>query len=180
MRVMKGFWALFIFSAGTVAAIGGPAGLPAGVLARLEEEYPGWKVAVSSKAVWEEFRKEKRPDHPNLLSADFDKDGKRDWVVHVSLVVPGQEEQFVTVFLERDAGYEEAIIESRGLDPNVYVTQRSRSVTEHVSGKNQISQRTELVIIGGPMGDSAYYWENGQFRESPSDTTDIQPMENFQ
>jgi len=146
--------------------------LPEGIRQRLNEEYPGWKLAGVSSGVWEDFKKNARPHHPCVVRSDFDNDGKPDWALQIALVTTGEEEQFVTVFLTRDEGsFEEAIVESRGLDPAIYLTSRRKKVTELISGKEQERTRSELVIVGGPLGDSVYYWEGGQFREAPPEAT---------
>lgn len=146
-------------------------GIPEAVLQRLNEEYPGWKLATVSPSVWADFKKNNRPHNPSLVRSDFDKDGRPDWAIQLALVNSGEEEQFVTVFLSRDDGFEEAIVESRGLDPAIYLTSRKKEVEELASGKQQINKRSELVVAGGPLGDSIYYWEGGQFREAPPDAT---------
>lgn len=168
IRCCLGLWVLMAAPAFAAPAV---SPVPPDVRARLDEQYPGWKLATAAKSVWLVFKSTAVPlppsRHPSLLNADFDGDGKKDWAIQIQLSNPGEEEQFVTVFLARDGGYEEAIVESRGPDPQVFLWTDVQTSSETVSGRDQLVSHRRLLIKGGPIGDSAYLWEGGQFREVP-------------
>jgi len=147
--------------------------MPPTIRTVLNTEYPGWKLAAVSKSVWEEFNKTRPGHHPALMPGDFDQDGKTDWAISVMLNNPGEEEEFVTVFLARPTGYEEIIVESRAPDPEVYLWKETKNFTDLSTGRAREVPQVQLIIRGGPMGDSTYVWESGAFREVPPSATPI-------
>jgi hypothetical protein len=138
--------------------------LPAVIKSTLDKEYPGWKYAPASPAVKDLFRKQGLWHPPNLLSGDFDVDGRKDFAVQIARTNPGDEEQIAIAFLAKDEGYEEAILESRGLDPDVYLSIRKAPSPENPSVKRDV-----IVVMGGITGETWYGLEGGKFHEVASE-----------
>ena len=133
--------------------------LPESILAMLNQEYPAWKLAPVTPQVQREFIKHKINRSPSLVLGDFDHDGKMDYAVQLALTTPGQEEQIIMVFMARDNAYEETIVQSMGPDPTTYLW------------VSKMAQKSILMVLGGPIGETVYAFEDGKFQEikSPED-----------
>ncbi len=147
------FWAYSRPACSAVAAVAPSAApvLPDVVRASLDQEYPGWKFAAVTTQIQQEFKKHKSNRSPCVAAGDFDHDGKRDYAVQIALTAPGQEEQIVIIFLARDNAYEETVVQSMGLDPTVYLWVPSN--------------KDVLMVLGGPIGDTTYAYQDGKFQE---------------
>jgi hypothetical protein len=144
--------------------------LPESIRATLDQEYPGWKLAPVTAQVQKEFKTHKPNRFPSLVAGDFDRDGKRDYAVQIALTAPGQEEQIIIVFLARGSGFEENIVQSMGLDPTVYLWVSNRMLKETGSdAQDKLSNRTVLMVLGGPIGDTTYAYQDGKFQEITSE-----------
>jgi len=139
--------------------------LPPDIAAVLNQEYPGWMFAKSSPDVLKEFQRDHVNHPPYMIWGDFDQDGQRDYVVQIARTSPGDEEQIVTALLKRGSSYKEIILESRGLDPKVYLWTRKRKRTDAQSLPPDQKMQDLAIVSGGPIGDSVYAFENGSFRE---------------
>lgn len=139
--------------------------LPSPILEMLNREYPGWTLARASKPVQDQFTKHQAGHPPSVMGGDFDGDGQKDYAVQISRTQPDEEEQIVIVFLKRADAFEEFVLESRGLDPDVYLWQRRlRRSDADAYPPNQRTQ-TLVQVMGGPAGESSYGYENGSFHE---------------
>jgi hypothetical protein len=118
--------------------------LPTEISDTLTREYPGWSYA-------------KHP--PHLLSGDFDGDGRADYAVQIARTDPHDEEQIAIAFLKRDKGYDEIILESRGLDSKVYLGSRN------IPKSDSEPMHDLIVVAGGPTGDTAYIYQGKAFHE---------------
>jgi hypothetical protein len=130
--------------------------VPGKIRSILDQEYPGWELAPVSPEVRLAYKQHKAAHSPSITQSDFDHDGKTDYAVQIVLRTPGQEEQIVIVFLARDDGYEEIIVQSKGIDPtsSLWATQ--------AAGKDA------LMVLGGLAGDTIYSYDDGRFHEIPS------------
>ncbi len=141
------------YSCGTVLEracqlLGLPPPLPPTILATLDQEYPGWKLApvtslqirqLNSKAPAQSLAQ-------SVVAGDFDHDGKRDYAVQIVFTAPDQvdpivTEQIIIIFLSRESAYEETIVQSMGLDPTVYLWVSNKPMTE--TGSNAQDKRHE-------------------------------------
>src|SRR5690349_16055080 len=159
------FLPLFGLVAGTPAIPASPP-IPAAIRAQLNQEYPGWKLAPVTPQIQAEFKKHHPNRFPCLVGGDFDHDGKKDFIVQIVLTTPGEEEQIIILFLARDTGYEETILQSMGIDPNVYLWVSNRALTETGSnGQDKLVNKDVLMVLGEPGGDTAYGFVDGKFEE---------------
>jgi hypothetical protein len=157
-----------LFAAVPPMPIGVPV-LPSNIRTVLDAEYPGWKLATVTPQIQQEFKKHRANRLPSLAVGDFDHDGKKDYAVQISLNTPGQEEQIVIIFLARDTGYEENIVQSMGIDPTTYlwVANKPYSVTGP-DAQERLGNRDVLMILGGPVGDTIIAYEDGKLQEIKS------------
>ena len=125
---------------------------PESIRLTLDQEYPGWKLAPASPAVLKEYKAHQVAHSPSVVTGDFNRDGKKDYVIQIALMTPGQEEQIVIAFLAQNDGYDEVILQSMGLDPSVYLWTSNKDL---------------LLVLGGPVGDTAYAFDDGRFHEVP-------------
>lgn len=139
-----------------------PVALPAEIRATLNQEYPGWKFSPVSASVQKEFVQHVVGHPPSLVWADFDRDGAKDYVVQIALTEPGSEEQIVIAFMHRGSGYEEKVLESRGLNPSIYLWIRKLKDT---SVGTQATLRDALIIMGTETGDTTYEYNGDKFEE---------------
>lgn len=140
--------------------------LPESIRATLDQEYPGWKLAPVTIPIQKEFTKRHLTRLPSLTAGDFDHDGKWDYAVQIALTKPGEEEQIVIVFLARDNGYEENIVESMGLDPTVYLWIKNISLREMGNdAQDKLVNKDVLMVLGGPIGDTTYAYQDSKFQE---------------
>jgi hypothetical protein len=148
--------AFFTPFAVTWAAKPPAASLPEAIITTLNQEYTGWKYAAHAPAV---------------VAADFNGDGKRDYAVQIALPQEGQEEQIVIVFMKSNDGYEEAVLQSQGLDPALYLSTTKKKVTdEQADGSSAKSaEKDVLQVLGSALGDTLYAQENGEFHELKQD-----------
>jgi hypothetical protein len=144
----------------------GPRGdLPPSIIATLDREYPGWVFARSSRPVLDQFAKHPAGHPPYLVGGDFDDDGAKDYAVQIARTQPGDEEQIVIAFLRRDDVFEEIILESRGLDSNVYLWTRRRPRPDAASFPAARRMQLLIVVMGSEAGDSTYNFEDGTFHQ---------------
>lgn len=144
--------------------------LPEPIRQTLDQEYPGWKLAPVTPEIQQTFSRHKAGRSPSFAWADFDRDGRRDYAVQIALTQPEQEEQILLVFMSRDPAYQETILESRGLDPSVYLWTSKKAVAETgPDGQDKLVTKELLVVMGGPTGDTTYAFENDKFHEIKSD-----------
>jgi hypothetical protein len=59
-------------------------GLPRELTASLDSSYPGWKPAAVAPQISAWFREYGFAFAPNLISGDFDSDGRRDWAAYIA------------------------------------------------------------------------------------------------
>ena len=150
--------------------------LPEAIRTTLDQEYPGWKLAPVKREVQQAFNKHHTSRLPSLIAGDFNHDGHWDFAVQIALTAPGQEEQIVIVFLARPGAYEETIVQSMGLDPNVYLWIKNKSVSETgASGQDVLVNKDVLMVLGSPAGDSAYAYTDGKFQEVKIDEDSEHP-----
>jgi hypothetical protein len=143
--------------------------LPPEITQTLTREYPGWSYAKSNKDVLNEFQRKPTGHPPYLLAGDFDGDGRTDYAVQIARTTPGDEEQIAIAFLKRDRGYDELILESRGLDSKVYLWSRS-------APKSDETQTHDLIVVaGGPTGDTAYLYQGKAFHEMENEPASEPP-----
>jgi hypothetical protein len=152
----------------------GPESLvPAAIRLKLDAEYPGWILAPVSAALRQRFQKKPLGHPPQLVGGDFDRDGKKDYAVQIALTNIGEEEQIVIAFLQRDDGFEETILESRGLNPSVYLKTRREPSVSGSALSNASLPRDVLIVAGGELGESVYPFEGGGFHEAPRATGEV-------
>lgn len=150
--------------------------LPEAIRTILNQEYPGWKLAPVSSQVQETFRKHKIGHAPSMLGGDFNADGRKDYVVQITLTQPGEEEQIVIVFLQKDNSYQEIILQSQGLDPTLYLWTGKKQIPETgADGQDKHVLKEVLVVMGGPLGSTTYAFSNGEFHEVKAATTESAP-----
>ncbi len=151
-----------------------PPVLPPAIRSALDGEYPGWKFAAVTPQILQEFKKHRTNRLPSLAVGDFDHDGKKDYAVQISMNTPGQEEQIILVFLARQTGYEENIVQSMGLDPTTYLWVVNKPLPETgPNAQEKLANRDVLMILGGAVGDTSIAYEAGKLREIET-TEDIE------
>jgi len=164
---LSGFaWSAGGLTSGAPAAasvvVGGT--LPAAIRSTLDEEYPGWEFAGVSAEVRKEFAKFKG-HHPSLVTGDFDHDGRRDYATQIALHTPGQEEQIIIIFLGRPDSYEEHIVQSMGIDPSVCLWVKNLAIDDTGTHPDTLVSKDVLLVLGGPVGRTAYSYDAGKFHE---------------
>ncbi len=137
--------------------------LPLAIHSQLDQEYPGWKIAPASKEVQAEFRKHHINRDPSLMTGEFDQDGEQDYVIQITRTQPEQEEQSVLVFLKRGEGFEEVPLESRAINPSVYLWKMKNRPTNTPDAPRPPKER--IMVLGGELGQSTYEFDNGKFRD---------------
>ena len=138
--------------------------LPAPIKTLLDQEYPGWKFASSSKEVRLELEHHHANHPPSFLTADFDGNGQPDYAVQIVHGEVGKEEQNVIAFKIHDGVYEETVLESFAPNSSVYLWSTKQAFTAGVSG-NGLYMKDHLVIMGGELGETSYEYEDGKFEE---------------
>lgn len=161
-------WMLPLFALAAAPAVG-TVTLPTSIQTTLDQEYPGWKLAPTSKNVNAEFLKFKSSHPPSVATADFNRDGKKDYAIQIALTKIGEEEQIILVFLAQpDGTYGETVVQSMGLDPNSYLWIQTKSLP--VTGgdaQEKLVNTMVLRVMGGPAGDIVYFYDNDHFAELP-------------
>jgi hypothetical protein len=170
---MGWFFVLFVsgrtWPAGPVTPVRPNVSLPTEIQATLNADYPGWKLSPVDAGIQQSFKKRHLSDTPSIATGDFDRDGQRDYAVQIALTNPGEEEQIALVFLKRETGYQETILESRGLDPTVYLRTVHKAVSQTgPDGQEKLRNSDLLMIMGGPLGDATYAYQDGRFQEIKS------------
>jgi len=159
------------WSAGTPNQASGLA-LPESIRSTLNAEYPGWTLAPVNPQIQSVYKQRKINHSPSVAAGDFDVDGKRDYVIQIALNTPGQEEQIIIVFLARGDHFEETILQSMGIDPSYYLWVKQTSIDETGSNPDKPVKKDVIMVLGGPVGETAYSCDEGKFHEinSPDDS----------
>jgi len=150
--------------------------IPAAIRTTLDTEYPGWKLAPVTPQIDDEFKKHRANRSPSFVVGDFDHDGHLDYALQIVLTTPELDEQIIMVFLARGQAYEESILESMGLDRSVYLWVSAKPISETgPNGQEKKVNKTVLIVLGGPIGETTYAFEDGKFAEmAPAEHTDAQ------
>jgi len=141
--------------------------LPPALLSQLDQEYPGWTLSPVNAEVQKIFAADHVGHPPCVIWGDFNHDGAKDYGVQIALTEPGQEEQIAIGFVARHGSYEETVLESRGLDPAVFLWVR----------REASSSKDVFVVKGGPAGESVYSYAEGSFHEELSAEAQETPRE---
>jgi len=142
--------------------------LPDSIRVTLNQEYPGWKLAPATPQIQKAYKTHHSAHPPSLASGDFDHDGHTDYAVQIMLATPGEEEQIIIVFLSRGDHYEETILQSMGVDPNYSLWVTRTSLDETGANPTPAAKKDALLVLGGPVGDTVYAYEDGKFHDIPS------------
>jgi hypothetical protein len=92
--------------------------LPPPVMAQLDARYPGWKLAPIAPQIEEWFAEARFSYRPNLVGADFDGDGKRDYVVEL---VSNAGQLVVVGFMAKGDKFEMQELAKDAPDPFTYL-----------------------------------------------------------
>ncbi len=101
-----------------VALLAGAAILPPGVTSELDSRYPGWQMAPVAPQITAWFREYRFQFAPNLVTGDFDGDGKTDYVLQIQTK---ERQQILIAFLDRGRKFETHILASDPPDPFSYL-----------------------------------------------------------
>jgi len=176
---MQKAWAFYLVGSLALSATvwcadpGNPASpLPESIRATLDQEYPGWKLAPVTPLIQKAYKQQKTTHAPSLTAADFDGDGKRDYAVQIVLNTPGEEEQIIIAFLARGDHFEESILQSMGIDPHYSLWVLRTALDETGAHPENPVTKNVLMVLGGPIGDTVYSYDDGKFHEitSPEDS----------
>src|ERR1039458_3690327 len=69
------------------------------------------------------------------------------------------------VFLSRDGAFEEMILQSMGIEPSFYLWVVKRAVDETGAHPDKPVTKDILMVLGGPIGETDYSYDEGRFHE---------------
>jgi len=149
---------VFADSAITSPSTSHPVVLPVAIQQQLDQNFPGWHWPPS------------KPGYPDFIVGDFDRNNLKDAAMNIIVGPSESAEEVLVVFLQHEDGYEQKILESRGVDPRISLKLLKRSVHEQDSqtGVRKFFQREFFEVRGSPEGDHGYAFEDGQFEETDS------------
>jgi len=92
--------------------------LPQAITVELDSRYSGWKLAPVAPQIRAWFTEYRFPFDPNLVTGDFDGDGKTDYVLQIQTAGA---KQVMIAFMDRGVGFETHILATDALDPFRYL-----------------------------------------------------------
>ena len=144
--------------------------LPPSAHLMLERKFPGWKFAEVSQEVHQFFEAEMKGESPNLISGDFDGNGKPDYA---GLIWHGHElneagdpigpQSYLVIFLQKKKGYQMHVIK----DPaGEYLCLAKKGTRDYDYEKQkEITYANDAILTGiFEKGGSSYVYEKGKFR----------------
>jgi len=92
--------------------------LPTAVTSELDSRYRGWKLSAVAPQIQAWFAEYRFSFAPNLVTGDFDGDGRTDYVVQIET---RDGKQVMIGFLDRGARFETHVLATDSLDPFRYL-----------------------------------------------------------
>jgi hypothetical protein len=157
-----------LFAGERVYAQAKPVAVPAAVKARLDANYPGWRLAEISPEAYEHYSHHRLPFQPNFLWGDFDGDGRRDYAIEITHPGPkGEQRMVVLAFLRRGEGFEEHLLETGISTLDVYLwPHRAGERDFDFEREREFRYRHDAIgVVYGEVAGVSYVFENGSFRK---------------
>jgi hypothetical protein len=143
--------------------------LPASARLALNRRLPGWKFAEMSQEVRQFFETEMKGELPDLISGDFDGNGKLDYATliwHGKIRGEGNvtwPRALLVVFLRKGRGYRMYVIK----EPNgEYLCLAQKGTKDfNYDEQKEITYAYDAILTGIlEKGGSSYVFEKGRFR----------------
>ena len=164
---------LFLLLLPATAAGQRAAPLPRPIRAALDQEFPGWRFSEVSAGVREFFRESLPGARPNLVTGDFDGDGRADYALlieHSNFDQPGAGFSHVVerlVFLRRGAGYRMHRLEQDSpANPDLYLTlaRRGRQGFDFKAERKYRYPNDSISVWYFEKAGGTYIYQRGRFR----------------
>jgi hypothetical protein len=138
--------------------------LPSSIQHSLDRRFGKWAYNETSDDVRKWFSDTKHGANPNLIAADFDGDGVRDYAVQIVTGPSGMAVRRVLVYLQRGKGYRHWTLATGEPDAELFLL-RMRRGTKDYSYTRQRHFRYRLDTIGlfSEKGGYSYFYRNGKF-----------------
>jgi hypothetical protein len=144
--------------------------LPAEARNTLNVKFPDWKYAVCSAEV-RDFLKQEHPNaNPNLISGDFDGNGRADYAAMINHGVTRVEDDrlagpdpAIVVFLAQEHGFEFAVIEDPGGEYLMLIRKGDKAF-DFERQQEFTFERDAIDAIIFEKGATSYVYEQGHFR----------------
>ena len=138
--------------------------LPSSIQQSLDRRFGKWAYNETSDGVRKWLSDTKHGANPNLIAADFDGDGLRDYAVQIVTGPSGMPVRRVLVYLQRGKGYRHRTLATGEPTAELYLL-RMRRGTKDYSYTRDRHFRYELDTIGmfSEKGGYSYFYRNGKF-----------------
>lgn len=156
-----------LFTAAVLHAQAQAPQLPSAIRARLDTEYPGWKLAEVSPGAYEDYRYHRFRVRPNLIWGDFDGDGKRDYAVAIEHPGHLRPELVVIAFLRRGRSFHSYTLEASAASPTTYLWPHSQGEKGFDFNLNKyfVYAHDAVGVAYGEVAGVSYLFEHGAFRK---------------
>jgi hypothetical protein len=126
----------------------------------LEKRFRGWKYAEIDSAIVEYFRRDRSFEQPNLITGDFDGDGKRDYAVLMQKKTDAARR--VTIVLMRHKGcYKTHVLDANDCLMSV---KKGKKDYDFEAQRSFRYQRDAIFSYIWEKAGVSYVWEKGKFR----------------
>lgn len=160
--LILGFLWFALLAPGGVRAAG--LNLPQEIKTFLDLRYPGWQWGRVSKEVEDYFHAQRLPFRPNLITGDFDGNGRPDYAVKI---IAGGSWQFI-VFLEHEGHFQGRVLASGsgpGLDVYLTLYRKGDRGYDFERNKRFTFARDAAEVNYFGKAAVAYVYEQGKFKE---------------
>lgn len=170
---MREVCVLLILLISTHIFFGQNVNLPDEIRGEMDRAYPGWRLSTVDEDIVEFLRERSSGSQPNLISGDFDGDGRLDYAIlieHTNFHEPDKAFTHVLeklVFLKRRKGYKKLVMEERQpADSILYMTLAKKGATgrNFISGKSFTYPTDSIRISYFEKASGTYIYRNGKFR----------------
>lgn len=141
--------------------------LPSSVISELDSRYPGWQLAPVAPQIASWFKEYRFKFAPNLVTGDFDGDGKTDYVLQIRTK---EGNQVMAAFMDRGRKFETHILATDPPDPFSYLLRMEKGskdfdFTKLKPFRHPLDAVDLMYFEKTPL---TFMYRNGVFRKMPS------------
>ena len=144
--------------------------LPVEIRRTLDTKYPGWTLSPVAKQIEHWFEEARYAYRPNLVTGDFNADGKRDYVVSIN--TPDKQSAAIA-FIAQGGGYEMQLLSTYPTDPFTFLLLYQKGEKDFDFKKMKpFRHPTDAVgLMFFTKTPFTFLYRNGKFRKTlaPSD-----------
>jgi hypothetical protein len=143
--------------------------LPAPIQDWLDRQHPGWLLAPVNSQIESWFRASAFPYAPNIVTGDFDGDGRTDYAVHI---FTGREVRLIA-FRATASGYAPQLLATHPPDPFTFLIlyRKGEKDFDFIAGKPFRYAHDSIGLLYDNRTARTFQWDGHRFagRDAPGD-----------